>query len=63
MERTRELPKNTQLSLQFIEILKSMGYELIVDDSKSIDYSDLDDVDIANFNNIIKGEDDNEDND
>jgi len=63
MERTRELPKNTHLSLQFVEILKSMGYELIVDDKNSVDYSDLDDVDIANFNTIIKGEDDNEDND
>lgn len=56
IEETRELPKNPKMSMQFLEILKSMGYNLtLVDDANSeTTESDLDIVDIDNFNNIIK---------
>lgn len=36
IEETRELPENTKLSMRFIEILKSMGYELkVIDDEEN----------------------------
>ncbi len=54
MESERKLPKKTHLSMQFIEILKSIGYDLIIEDSDPHDYSDLDDTDLENFNSIIK---------
>ena len=54
MEEDRNLPKNTHLSMQFIEILKSMGYDVILEDNNPYDYSDLDDNDLENFNAIIK---------
>ena len=54
MEEDRNLPKNTHLSMQFIEILKSMGYDVILEDNNQYDYSDLDDNDLENFNAIIK---------
>lgn len=68
IEETRELPENPKLTLRFIEILKSMGYELIIEDTpKFVDKDDdiiLDAVDINNFNAIIsKEEDSNADND
>ena len=58
MEKDRELPKNTKLSLQFAEILKSMGYDIMVDGKNLIttDYMNVDDIDISNINMIIKGE-------
>ncbi len=62
IEETRELPKNPKMSMQFIEILKSMGYELVIeqdDDIIDIDMSDeavYDEIDEDNFNNIIKKE-------
>ena len=63
MEKDRELPKNTKLSLQFAEILKSMGYDIIVDGKNLIttDYMNVDDIDISNINMIIKGEISDED--
>ena len=62
IEETRELPKNPKLSMQFIEVLKSIGYVLkIEDDIEDIDTTDeavYDDIDEYNFNNIIKKEKD-----
>lgn len=57
MENTRELPKNTKLSLKFVEILKSMGYSTIIN-GKSImnsDFSSIDETDIKKLNDIFKG--------
>ena len=62
IEETRELPKNPKLSMQFIEILKSIGYVLTLEDEndiKDIDMSDdvvYDEIDESNFNYIIKKE-------
>ena len=57
IERTRELPKNPKLSMQFIEILKSMGYQLTLEDvSNDYENAELDDIDVDHFNNIIKKE-------
>ena len=60
IEETRTLPKNPKISMQFLELLKSIGYELIIeDDIDDIDTSiesELDAVDIDNFNSIIKKE-------
>lgn len=55
IEETRELPKNTHMSLQFVEILKSMGYKLTVS-KLSDNYSNIDEVDNNNLNLIIKKE-------
>ena len=74
MEETRELPKNPRLNMSFLEILKSMGYEVTHEDDKSdVEYvpdtsndedeyylmddedDELDPIDIANLNNIVKG--------
>lgn len=62
MENTRELPKKTQVSLQFVEILKSMGYDLIIDNKKSNIYMNLDEIDAHNFNDTIRKENSDEDN-
>ena len=63
IEETRELPKNPKLSMQFIEILKSIGYVLTLeDDIEDIDTTDepvYDEFDEDNFNNIIKKEKNN----
>lgn len=62
IEETRELPKNPKLSLQFIEILKSIGYTLTVEDDEQIIGMDMtdeavyDEIDEYNFNSIIKKE-------
>lgn len=62
IESTRELPKNAHMSLQFIEILKSMGYKLSVA-RVSDNYSNTDEVDDENYNMMIKKEiNKNEDN-
>lgn len=58
IEETRTLPKNPKLSMQFIEVLKSIGYVLTLeedvdDNSTNIEF---DDFDMDNFNNIIKKE-------
>ena len=64
IEETRELPKKTKMSMQFIEVLKSMGYELIIDEEADVDDSDLDEVDLRSLNRIIKKEaNEDEDND
>ena len=55
IEETRELPKNPHMSLQFVEILKSMGYKLTVS-KLSDNYSYSDDKDDENMNAIIKKE-------
>ena len=65
IETNRTLPKNPKLSLQFIEILKSMGYNLVLEDDDNTDNNteiELDEVDIENFNNIIKREHNDESN-
>lgn len=60
IEQTREIPKNAKISMRFIEILKSMGYELIVDfennqnSNDNINIENYDDVDMNAFNTIIK---------
>ena len=67
MERTRELPerKDLNISLQFIEILKSMGYEMKIDKINKPTYENMDEVDLNNVNSLFntKGveEDDNSD--
>jgi DNA-directed RNA polymerase beta subunit len=67
MERTRELPdrKDLNISLQFIEILKSMGYEMKIDKINKPTYDNMDEVDLNNVNSLFntKGveEDDNSD--
>ena len=63
MQNTRELPKNTHMILQFVEILKSMGYSLTIEDEAPSDFSNLDEVDLANFNSVIRGGENDEDND
>lgn len=55
IEATRELPKNPHMSLQFVEILKSMGYKLTVS-KLSDNYSYSDEKDDENMNAIIKKE-------
>ena len=67
IEATRELPKNAKMSMRFIEILKSIGYELIIDDEPELlesNYENIDEIDENNFNSTIvkKGNDSNEDN-
>ena len=67
IEATRELPKNAKMSMRFLEILKSIGYELVVEDEPDLinsNYENMDEVDENNFNaNIImKGNDSDEDN-
>ena len=48
IEETRELPKNTKMSMRFIEVLKSIGYDLkIEDDTNAINVINDD------FNNNI----------
>ena len=73
IEETRKLPANPRMSMQFLEILKSMGYVLVLEDDDIIpdisivdddSISEFDEFDINNFNNIIKkGMDSHEDND
>lgn len=63
IEEKRTLPKNPKLSMQFIEILKSIGYVLTLEDEiEDIDTTDeavYDQFDEDNFNSIIKKEKDN----
>ena len=63
IEETRKLPANPRMSMQFLEILKSMGYVLVLEDDDIIndidltdteETSDFDEFDMTNFNNIIK---------
>ena len=62
IEETRTLPKNTHMSLQFVEILKSMGYKLSV--SKISDnYTKIGEQDENNINAIIKKEKDSDEDD
>jgi DNA-directed RNA polymerase beta subunit len=53
IEETRELPKNAHMSLQFVEILKSMGYKLTVS-RLSDDYSKMDEKDEEYVNDRLK---------
>ena len=62
IESTRELPKNAHMSLQFVEILKSMGYKLTVS-KLSDNYNDIGEQDEDNINAIIKEVIKNEDDD
>ena len=65
IQTTRELPIKTYMSLQFVEILKSIGYNLEVDYGKDHieDYSTvMDDVDTENFNSVFKKEEIGNDN-
>ena len=62
METTRKLPEKTRLSLNFIEVVKSMGYNISIEHNQQ-DYSNLDERDMQHLNAIIgKDIDDNEDN-
>ena len=62
MENTRKLPEKTRLSLNFIEVVKSMGYNISIEHNQQ-DYSNLDERDMQHLNAIIgKDIDDNEDN-
>lgn len=66
IQTTRTLPNKTYMSLQFVEILKSIGYNLEVDYGKDTltDYSEvMDEVDMENFNSIFKKEINNDNND
>lgn len=78
IQETRTLPENAKMSMQFIEILKSIGYDLILEDDQNNEVSvnitnkhneesdealDLDYVDEHNFNSIIKKESHYENND
>lgn len=47
IEETRELPKNPKLSMQFIEILKSIGYVLTLEDDEDETKSVTDTIDDA----------------
>ena len=72
IEESRELPEDAKMTMKFIEILKSMGYELTVENDDTsvltngedtVDEDALDTVDLTNFNSIIKkGSADIEDN-
>lgn len=69
IEETRTLPANPKMTMRFTEILKSMGYDLIIeDDATKLNYSttnpditeedalsELDEFDINAFNSIIGG--------
>lgn len=62
MEETRELPENTRLSLNFIEIVKSMGYNISIENNV-VDYRGLSEKDYQQINSVMgKEEDSNEDN-
>lgn len=62
MQETRELPENTRLSLNFIEVVKSMGYSISIENNV-VDYKGLDERDLQQINSIMgKEEDSNEDN-
>jgi len=69
IQATRTLPNNPKMSLQFIEILKSVGYNLTIEDDNQIsdidmtDEVELDTVDEYNFNSIIKKEKDSNEGD
>lgn len=59
MQTTRTLPVKTHMTLQFIEILKSIGYDLEIAHGKDkLDsYTEnMDEVDIENFNSLFKKE-------
>lgn len=60
IQDTRTLPKNPKMSMQFIEILKSIGYTLTIEDDEPVDNADeepiFDSIDEHNFNSIIKKE-------
>lgn len=66
METTRELPKQTKMTLQFIEILKSIGYSLTIegDDNYQVQLSSVDKQheDCQLNNQTISGDDLDEDN-
>ena len=59
METTRELPTNAKQSLMFVEILKSMGYDMYINGkvASKTDYSTIDEKDIEKLNNLFKGVD------
>lgn len=68
LQETREVPTNTALSLKFASILKTMGYDILIDGRPIIkaDMSklEMDETDIEKFNSIetnLRG--DNNDND
>lgn len=67
MEDTRELPANAHMSLHFVEILKSIGYDLTIDKRNISDLSVIDDKDLLEFNGTTEeeielGDDDYDDN-
>ncbi|MBQ8218487.1 MAG: hypothetical protein IJZ79_01945 [Bacilli bacterium] len=69
IQNTRTLPKNPKMSMQFIEILKSVGYSLTIEDDEQItdidmtDEPNMDYVDEYNFNSIVKKEKNNNESD
>lgn len=62
MQETRHLPKRTHMSMQFVEILKSIGYELVTTKLSS-NYSEIGEKDAVYLNSVLKKENDNETND
>lgn len=56
MEETRELPHNPLLALKFANIMKSLGYDVRLHGrsivKSDVSKIDLDETDIANFNNL-----------
>lgn len=46
MEQTRELPENATLSLRFAQILKSIGYDILLD-GKPLVKSDISEIDMS----------------
>lgn len=52
LETTRQLPKRTKMSLQFIEILKSIGYDFIIEGDDNYD-TEFSQVDLNYYNNVL----------
>lgn len=53
IETKREIPKNAKISMQFIELLKSIGYSLTIDNIDNDINFFGDEVDEEHFNSII----------
>ena len=63
IEETRELPKNPKISMQFIELLKSVGYSFTIEEDDDENEAEFDEVDLNNFNRVIKKENDSNESD
>ena len=63
MQEKRELPKHPHMSLQFVEILKSIGFELKTSKLSSNNFSGTSDKDIVYMNAVMKEGNSDENND